>query len=119
MVCLEMGSSGLNALCQPTAARRAFPCWDEPLLKATFAVTLVSRVGSVNLSNMPACSEEVYRPGSVPADSWLARKMATLPDAGQWKVTRFETTPPVSQIVFGGSVTGLADQQSRRCQLIS
>ena len=82
---------------QPTAARRAFPCWDEPLLKATFAVTLVSRVNSVNLSNMPAISEEVYKPDSVDKDSWLATKMSTLPDAGQWKVTKFETTPPVMQ----------------------
>ncbi|TBU29067.1 peptidase family M1-domain-containing protein [Dichomitus squalens] len=82
---------------EPTAARRAFPCWDEPLLKATVAVTLVSRVNSVNLSNMPAISEEVYRPDSVDQDSWLAKKMASLPDAaGQWKVTRFDTTPPVS-----------------------
>ncbi|RDX52652.1 hypothetical protein OH76DRAFT_1553921 [Lentinus brumalis] len=81
---------------EPTAARRAFPCWDEPLLKATFAVTLVSRVNSVNLSNMPAISEEVYKPDSVDKDTWLAKKMATLPDADQWKVTKFETTPPVS-----------------------
>nr|VWO96865.1 Probable aminopeptidase N PepN (Lysyl aminopeptidase) (LYS-AP) (Alanine aminopeptidase) [Ganoderma boninense] len=80
----------------PTAARRAFPCWDEPLLKATVAVTLVSRVNSVNLSNMPAISEEVYKPESAEKDSWLAKKMASLSDAGQWKVTKFETTPPVS-----------------------
>ncbi|KAI0806986.1 peptidase family M1-domain-containing protein [Fomes fomentarius] len=81
---------------EPTAARRAFPCWDEPLLKATVAVTLVSRVNSVNLSNMPAISEEVYRPENVDKDSWLAKKMASLADAGQWKVTKFKTTPPVS-----------------------
>ncbi|KAI1788458.1 peptidase family M1-domain-containing protein [Ganoderma leucocontextum] len=81
---------------EPTAARRAFPCWDEPLLKATVAVTLVSRVNSVNLSNMPATSEEVYKPESADKDSWLTKKMASLSDAGQWKVTRFETTPPVS-----------------------
>ncbi|KAI0747687.1 peptidase family M1-domain-containing protein [Daedaleopsis nitida] len=81
---------------EPTAARRAFPCWDEPLLKATFAVTLVSRANSVNLSNMPAVSEEVYRPESAEKESWLAKKMATLADPGQWKVTKFDTTPPVS-----------------------
>ncbi|OJT04088.1 Aminopeptidase 2, mitochondrial [Trametes pubescens] len=81
---------------EPTAARRAFPCWDEPLLKATFAVTLVSRVNSVNLSNMPAISEEVYKPDTAIAEPWIAQKLSTLPDAGQWKITQFEATPPVS-----------------------
>ncbi|KAI0668551.1 leucyl aminopeptidase [Trametes maxima] len=80
---------------EPTAARRAFPCWDEPLLKATFAVTLVSRVGSVNLSNMPAISEEVYKEG-VNKEPWIAKKLSALPDPEKWKITRFETTPPVS-----------------------
>ena len=45
---------------QPTAARRAFPCWDEPLLKATYSVTMISRADTVNLSNMPSVSEEPY-----------------------------------------------------------
>ena len=29
------------------------------------------------------------------APRWLAQKMASVSDAGQWKVTRFDTTPPV------------------------
>lgn len=37
---------------QPCAARRAFPCFDEPCYKATFAVKMISRVGTVSLSNM-------------------------------------------------------------------
>ncbi|CDO74865.1 hypothetical protein BN946_scf185004.g15 [Trametes cinnabarina] len=81
---------------EPTAARRAFPCWDEPLLKATFAVTLVSRVNSVNLSNMPAASEEVFKPDGADPEPWITQKLSSLPDPGQWKITRFETTPPVS-----------------------
>lgn len=44
---------------------------------------------------MPAFSEEVYKPESAEKDSWLAKKMSALSDAGQWKVTKFETTPPV------------------------
>lgn len=37
---------------QATDARRAFPCWDEPAVKATFDVTLVVPKDRVALSNM-------------------------------------------------------------------
>ena len=37
---------------QPTDARQAFPCWDEPAIKATFDVTLVVPHDRVALSNM-------------------------------------------------------------------
>ena len=37
---------------QATDARRAFPCWDEPAIKATFDVTLVVPKDRVALSNM-------------------------------------------------------------------
>ncbi len=36
---------------QPTDCRRAFPCWDEPEFKATFAVTLVVDEGLAAVSN--------------------------------------------------------------------
>ncbi|TFK50212.1 hypothetical protein OE88DRAFT_1736470 [Heliocybe sulcata] len=92
---------------EPTAARKAFPCWDEPLLKATFAVTMISRESTTNLSNMPAISEEVYVPGAS-ADSLsktpdLAKFLAglTIGDQSQdkWKITRFDTTPPMSTYI--------------------
>ena len=41
---------------EATDARRAFPCWDEPSLKATFQVTLDIPSGLVALSNMPIVS---------------------------------------------------------------
>jgi aminopeptidase N len=34
----------------------AFPCWDEPAVKATFSVTLVVPEGLTALSNMPEVS---------------------------------------------------------------
>ena len=83
---------------QATSARRAFPCWDEPLLKATFSITMISRANTVNLSNMPVVSEKVYSIGTNSADDSLASSLATLSISeinDQWKITRFEKSPPV------------------------
>ena len=46
-------------LLQPTNARRAFPCWDEPALKATFDITLVAPKDRVALSNM-VCPKQMH-----------------------------------------------------------
>jgi len=88
---------------EPTAARRAFPCWDEPLLKATFAVTLVSRANTVNLSNMPAISEEMYVPDAAKETAQspdLAKLFSSLTTQyDEWKITRFQTTPLMSSYI--------------------
>ena len=82
---------------KPTAARRAFPCWDEPLLKATFAVTLISRADTVNLSNMPAITEDNIQAGvDTPAD--LSEILANTQNE-KWKISKFETTPPMSSYI--------------------
>ncbi|PGH30025.1 aminopeptidase 2 [[Emmonsia] crescens] len=42
---------------EPTDARRAFPCFDEPALKAEFTVTLIADKNLTCLSNMDVVSE--------------------------------------------------------------
>ena len=61
---------------EATDARRAFPCWDEPALKATFETTLVIPSRLTAVSNTPIAGEEAQGPGS--------------------KRVRFSETPPMS-----------------------
>ena len=48
---------------EATDARRAFPCWDEPSIKASFRVTLLVPSHLTALSNMEVLSENEVEPG--------------------------------------------------------
>ena len=50
---------------QATDCRRAFPCWDEPEYKATFAVTMRVSEGLLAISNGPEVSREGEGTGTV------------------------------------------------------
>ncbi|EEB98331.1 hypothetical protein MPER_02182, partial [Moniliophthora perniciosa FA553] len=82
---------------QPTSARRAFPCWDEPALKATFSMNMISATDTVNLFNMPASSEESY--DSTRDPSGVFTTTSAEEKGKEWKITHFETTPIMSTYI--------------------
>ena len=62
---------------EPSGARKAFPCFDDPNLKATFDVTLYVPSGLVGLSNMNVMEE----------------KETVLADQKQYTAVKFTRTP--------------------------
>nr|QBI71870.1 puromycin-sensitive aminopeptidase [Plutella xylostella] len=60
---------------EATDARRCFPCWDEPAIKATFDIALEVPADRVALSNMPVKEERI---------------------TGDKKFVHFDTTPIMS-----------------------
>uniref|UniRef100_A0A8C8IR36 Aminopeptidase n=1 Tax=Oncorhynchus tshawytscha TaxID=74940 RepID=A0A8C8IR36_ONCTS len=60
---------------EATDARRAFPCWDEPAIKATFDISLIVPKDRVALSNMNVIDRKPHPED----DSLLEVKFATTP----------------------------------------
>jgi aminopeptidase 2 len=67
---------------EATDCRRAFPCYDEPALKATFDATLIVAEELMALSNMNEISSE-----------------STEIDGKKMKIVKFATTPIMSTYV--------------------
>lgn len=91
----EQGQQQVIAATQfeSTDARRAFPCWDEPDFKATFAVTLVVDEGMMAISNGPEVRREPVGAGKVAVTFAETMKMSTYLVA--FVVGPFEATTPV------------------------
>jgi puromycin-sensitive aminopeptidase len=73
---------------EATYARRAFPCFDEPQLKAKFALTVVTEAGNSAVSN-----------GKISGES----------SSGGHKTIRFAETPPISSYLVALGVGPLVE----------
>ncbi len=78
---------------EATDARRAFPCWDEPDRKASFAVTLVVDEGLTAISNSE--TEEVTDAGEGRKQYRFAETMRMSTYLAAFVVGPFELTDPV------------------------
>ncbi len=78
---------------EATDARRAFPCWDEPDLKATYTVTLVVDDGLLAVSNSAEAGRQTLDNGKVKVEFARTMKMSTYLVA--FIVGDLEATDPV------------------------
>ncbi|CAH0407055.1 unnamed protein product [Chilo suppressalis] len=74
---LKSGRTMVASKFEPTYARQAFPCFDEPDFKATYDISLVKPLSYVALSNMNAISSKVE-------------------DDRQFEIVTFATSVPMS-----------------------
>ncbi|KAK1807888.1 Aminopeptidase 2 mitochondrial [Friedmanniomyces endolithicus] len=87
---------------EPTDARRAFPCFDEPALKAEFTVTLIADHKMTCLSNMDVASEK-------DVDSQLT--------GSKRKAVTFNKSPLMSTYLLAFIVGELKVHEDRSCRI--
>ena len=81
----------LSTQFQPCDARRAFPCFDEPALKASFELSIEIPDDQTALSNNPVTNITLTsRSGGT--EGW------------KWKVVTFEKTPVMSTYLYTWAV---------------
>uniref|UniRef100_A0AAY5L8X8 Aminopeptidase n=1 Tax=Esox lucius TaxID=8010 RepID=A0AAY5L8X8_ESOLU len=78
---------------QPTDARKVFPCFDEPAMKATFKVTIIHRPGTTALAN-----------GKERGKSQTSLYCNTKP-CYTWQVTSFQETKIMSTYLLAIAVS--------------
>ncbi|XP_034376252.1 aminopeptidase N [Arvicanthis niloticus] len=94
---MEGGNKKVVATTQMQAAdaRKSFPCFDEPAMKAMFNITLIYPSSFTALSNM------------LPKDS------KPLPEDPSWTITEFHPTPKMSTYLLAYIVSEFKNVQSK------
>ncbi|KAM9854309.1 alanyl (membrane) aminopeptidase-like b [Aulostomus maculatus] len=77
---------------EPTDARRVFPCFDEPEMKAVFDVTIIHRKNMVALGNAEVSGSDLID--------------------DDWKFTNFHPTPRMSTYLFAFTVSEFTSRRS-------
>ena len=79
---------GVATMFAATETRSFVPCWDEPRMKATFTLTVAAEKDLQVLSNM----QEEAGEGWEGVEEFVVGRE----ERGEWKVTRFATSPRMS-----------------------